>query len=58
MGEDPEFIYRGIESKNNKRAAKKYFDNSVAKARNTIKWSLIINLALHSINFNIYNFER
>lgn len=45
LGEEPDFIYQGIDSKNNKRAAKKYFDNSVAKARNTLKdknWSLII----------------
>ena len=37
LGEEPDFIYQGIDSKNNKRAAKKYFDNSVAKARNTLK---------------------
>lgn len=37
LSEEPDFIYMGIESKSNRRAAKKYFDNSVAKARNLLK---------------------
>jgi hypothetical protein len=37
LGEEPDFIYQGIEGKNNRRAAKKYFDNSVAKARSLLK---------------------
>jgi len=37
LEEGPEFIYHGINSKINRRAVKKYFDNSVAKARNMAK---------------------
>jgi hypothetical protein len=35
MKED--FIYEGLSSKLKRRAIKKYFDNSVAKARNIAK---------------------
>lgn len=37
LEEEPDFIYHGIDSKINRRAVKKYFDNSVAKARNLTK---------------------
>ena len=33
MGEEENFIYKGLEKKINKRAIKKYFDNCVAKVR-------------------------
>lgn len=46
MGEQSgDFIYEGIVSKINRRAVKKYFDNSVAKARNSLKGNYSFSLS-------------
>lgn len=36
LGEEEEFLYKGLDKKINKRAIKKYFDNCVAKVRSRV----------------------
>ena len=51
LEEEVDFIYNGIASKINRRAVKKYFDNSVAKARNMLKWMFWPDLRLFWVYF-------
>jgi hypothetical protein len=36
IGEEPKFIYSGLSSKDYLKAAKKYFDNLIAKLKNQL----------------------
>ncbi len=36
--ENGDFIYDGLDRRNNRRAIKKYFDNAVGKIRNKVKF--------------------
>jgi hypothetical protein len=36
IGEEPKFIYNGLNSKDYLKAAKKYFDNLIAKLKNQL----------------------
>lgn len=37
IGEDPKFIYSGLSTKDYLKAAKKYFDNLIAKLKNQLQ---------------------